>query len=34
LAPKATEFSEIMQDKGRYTIQGHQFWCQSNATCY
>jgi len=22
-APKATEFDEIMQNKGHYTIQGH-----------
>jgi len=31
LAPKATEFSEIMQNKGHYTIQGYQFWYQSKA---
>ena len=29
--PAATEFGEIMQNKGHYAIQSHQFWYQSKA---
>ena len=31
LAHKATEFGEIMQNNGHYTIQGHSFWYQWKA---
>jgi len=26
-----TEFREIMQNKGHYVVQGHQFWYQSKS---
>jgi len=29
--PEATEFSEIMQNKGHYAVQGHRFSYQSKA---
>jgi len=31
MAPKATEISEIMQNKGHCAIQGHKFWYQLKA---
>jgi len=29
ICPKATEFGEIMLNKGHYAVQGRQIWCQS-----
>jgi len=29
--PEATQIAEIMQNSGRYAVQGHRFWYQLKA---